>query len=178
MENMKKKTVFVALIIFALAFSFGCQEKDSARGPAPDIKPIGAEAEAKFLKELIKKDPKNLNALVKLGNLSMDSGKYYEAIDAYTQALQINPDLVDARVDMGTCYRYAGMPDKAVIEYRQALKINPRHAFGYKNLGVVLAYDLRRPGEAASVFEQYLKINPTDPDAQKIRDEIKKLRGN
>jgi tetratricopeptide (TPR) repeat protein len=174
---MRIKAIATVVIAFSLVFSLSCKQKEEPKEDFGAIKaPVNVEGEIRMLKDVLTRDPKNLNALIKLGNLYMDTGKYQEAVEAYGQALEIDPKNVDVRVDRGTCYRYGGQPEKAVEEYRKALAINPNHVFANKNLAIVLAYDLKKNEEAAKVFENYLKVNPSDPDAAKIREEIQKLR--
>src|SRR4030042_6413641 len=58
--------------------------------PPPD--PAEVASKIKILKDILKKDPKNLPAWVELGNLHLDSGQPKESIEAYTQSLEIKPD--------------------------------------------------------------------------------------
>jgi tetratricopeptide (TPR) repeat protein len=106
----------------------------------------------------------------------MDSQRLQEAIQAYSEALKIDPSNVDVRVDMGTCYRNLGDPNKAVEEYGKALQYNPNHPFAHRNLGVVLALDLHRKEEAIKEFQTYLKLSPGAQDASQISHLVDELR--
>jgi len=172
----------IGLFLFAVLI-VSCQQKEepkpqyqfptgSASGP---IQGTGQDDE-KMLKEALAKDPKNVNGWIKLGNTMMDTSRFNEAIDAYSKALDLDAKNVDVRVDLGTCYRNAGKPDFAVKEYRKALEIDPNHINGHKNLGVVLAYDLKDKAQAIKEFEKVLQIAPNAPDAEVIRQEIQKLK--
>jgi tetratricopeptide (TPR) repeat protein len=168
----------IIFIVIAVSFLAGCK-KESPQGEIPITgKPqVSAEQEITILKDILSKDPDNLDALIKLGNISMDAKRFKEAIDAYEKALKIDPKNVDVRVDMGTCFRNIGMPDRAVQEYRKAISIDPNHLNAHRNLAVVLAYDIGDKKGAADEFEAYLRLNPSDPDAAALRGEIEKLRG-
>jgi len=173
---MKKLFIMVALVMFASA---GCQKEEPKpqyqfpTGPGGTVQSMDQE---KMLREAIEKDPKNVNALITLGNLMMDSSRFSEAVDAYQKALDLDPKNTDVRVDMGTCYKNMGKPDFAVKEYRQALEVNPQHVMALKNLGVVYAYELHDNKEAVKVFEKMLAIAPNDRDAERIKQEIQKLK--
>lgn len=167
------------LIVFSLLLSGGCKKEEPERifPPAGSlISPMDAGDKIKFLKDILREDPKNLNALIKLGNIMMDTKQFKEAIDAYEKALKIEPKNVDVRVDLGTCYRYVGMPNKAVEEYRKAITINPKHPYAHKNLGVVLIYDLGDTSGGIKELELYLSLSPRDPDTTEIKKEIERLR--
>ncbi|GAB4390479.1 MAG: tetratricopeptide repeat protein [Thermodesulfovibrionales bacterium] len=168
------------LLILVSLVAAGCEKDGSepiGRGSEPTPL-VTAENEIQMLNDVLKREPGNVDALIRLGNVSMDTNRFQEAVDAYQRALELQPENVDVRVDMGTCYKNLGMPDKAVETYRKAISINPRHPYAHRNLGVVLGYDLGRKKEAADAFEAYLKLMPTAPDADLIREEIEKFRAS
>lgn len=171
-----RKVLFVIMAL-VMAASVGCKKESPpiTGGKAPS--PQETQKEIDVLKEIVKKDPSNANAWLRLGNTAMDSQRYQEAVEAYQKALELDPKNVDARVDMGTCYRNMGQPENAVEEYRKAIALDPNHSNAHRNLGVVLGYDLGRKDEAASEFEAYLRILPNAPDAQTIKEEIARLKG-
>jgi cytochrome c-type biogenesis protein CcmH/NrfG len=174
---MKKIIIASVLLILAVV---GCQKKEEPKQqydfPPGSAGPVQSMDQAKLLKEALAKDPKNVDGWISLGNMMMDSSRFSEAIDAYEKALAIDPKNVDVRVDMGTCYRNTGKPDIAVKEYLKALEVNPQHLHALKNIGIVYAYDLRDSKEAVKVFEKVLAIAPNDPDAERLKKEIQKLK--
>lgn len=183
MKRARIYTLFQAVAFCALVVSCSDDSKSSypPAGPAggagsPELSALQADREAKLLREIVTREPKNVDAWVRLGNMSMDSGKYQDAVDAYAAALDIDPMNVNVRVDMGTCYRNLGNPVRAVEEYRKAIEIEPKHIYAYKNLGVVLAFDLQRNEEAIKAFQSYLKLSPNAPDALQISNLIDELK--
>lgn len=162
------------LCLFAIA---GCQQKEDKK-PAYQIPQASGPSleEVRMLQDIVKTDPKNINAWIKLGNFYMDTSRFGEAVQAYQKAVELDPKNVDVRVDLGTCLRYSGRSDLAVAEYRKAIETNPNHINAHKNLGVVLAYDLRDYPQAVKEFEKALSLAPNAPDAPKIREEIQKMK--
>jgi len=174
---MKKFLIAAVLFIFTVA---GCQQKEEPKPayqfPTGPAAPLQSMAQEKMLKDAVAKDPKNVNAWITLGNMMMDSSRFSEAVDAYQKALDIDPKNVNVRVDMGTCYRNLRKPDMAVKEYRTALETDPKHLHAIKNLGIVYAYDLHDNKEAVKAFERALAVAPNDPDAERLKQEIQKLK--
>jgi tetratricopeptide (TPR) repeat protein len=170
-----KKNIFFFLLAVMLVVA-GCQQKQQSEAPAPAQGGLQSQQEISMLQDVLRKDPKNLKAWIGLGNDLMDSSRYDEAIAAYQKALDLNPKDVDVRVDMGTCYRRIGKSDIAVKEYREALKINPNHQMALRNLGVVLEYDLKDNTQALQVFEKYLQTAPNAQEAERVKQEIAKLK--
>ena len=183
---MRKIIIFGLLA--AVAFP-ACQQKEQSAPqfqppvgqPGQGSGPVGGGPiqgldQAKMLREAVTKDPKNLDAWIKLGNTLMDTRRFSEAVEAYGKALELDPRNPDVRVDMGTCLRESGKPDMAVKEYRKAIEYSPNHMNAHKNMGVVLAYDLKDYKQAIKVFEKVLAIAPNAPDAPAIKAEIEKMK--
>jgi cytochrome c-type biogenesis protein CcmH/NrfG len=172
------KKIFIACITFLLLFS-NCQKKEEPKvQPQFPAGPVQGQNEIPLLQDLVRKDPKNVSAWIKLGNVLMDTYRFNEAIAAYQNALELDPKNVDVRVDMATCYRNIGNPQKAVEEFRKAITINPDHLNAHRNLGVVLAFDLGDKKQAAKEWEEYLRLAPNAPDANQLRQEIAKLKAS
>src|SRR3990170_9040824 len=108
---MKKETVILVVVIaFLVGFITGAtvailKGKKGVEGPAmaqkpqtapmpapPGPSPLEVASKAQALKEIVKKDPKNLPAWVELGNLYFDSDQPKEAIEAYSKYLAAKPD--------------------------------------------------------------------------------------
>lgn len=177
LEHMKNRLAFFP-IIAAVLFLFSCQKSSPRQTRGASAPPVAVNTQAGILKGIVGRDPKNLKAWIALGNVSMDSGRYQEAIDAYSTALKLDPGDVNVRVDMGTCYRDVGNPLKAIAEYKEALRVDPAHAVAKRNMGVVLACDLHRDKEAVKMFKEYLKEAPNAPDSAVIRQLLAKLEAN
>ncbi|HXX80458.1 MAG TPA: tetratricopeptide repeat protein [Thermodesulfovibrionales bacterium] len=174
-----KRTVAALLLAFVI---FACKQKEESKlqpplpgGPIQSL-PGKTLEEEKLLRDVLAKDPKNLNAWIQLGNMMMDTARFNEAVDAYTKALELDPKNVDVRVDMGTCLRNSGKPDLAIKEFKKATEINPNHIYAHINMGIVLANDKKDYKAAVSELEKGLSLNPNVPNAQAIREEIQRLK--
>ncbi len=171
------KKILFSLMFLALAAA-GCQQEEQRPIPqgAGGVSPLNADNEIRLLKSILQEDPGNLGVLIKLGNISMDSGRYTEAIDAYGRALEIDPKNTNVRVDMGVCYRRIGRSDRAVEEFKKAIETDPSHAYAHMNFGVVLAYDMGKAREAIKEFEKYIELAPGNQNVPTIRQEIERLK--
>lgn len=67
-----------------------------------------------------------------------DRETWPEAIDAYEQALRLDPERVDALVNSGTLLYDQGDLAKAVDSFRRAVALEPANALAQFNLGSVL----------------------------------------
>lgn len=173
---MKRLACFVASLVIVMAA--GCQRQESSApiptggGPSPMV----FQNEINTLNSILAKDPKNLNALIKLGNIHMDTNNFPKAIEAYERALAIDPKNQNVRVDMGACYRSVGRSDRALALFEEATTMDPNHAIGHMNAGIVLLYDFNKPEEALVRFERFLELAPTHPNANGIRTMVQEIR--
>jgi cytochrome c-type biogenesis protein CcmH/NrfG len=196
---MKKETVILMVVVaFLVGFVTGATvailrgtkgAEKAAVVQKPQMAPPGVPASAppgrdpmelasqiRTLKEIVKKDPKNLPAWVELGNLYFDSNRAEEAIEAYRQYLAIKPDNPDVRTDMGIMYRRLGQFDRALEEFRKAAQSDPKHANSRYNIGIVLLHDKQDIKGAITAWEEYLKVDPNSERAQRIRAQIDKMK--
>ena len=147
------------------------------QGPTPPARDsVEVASQIQTLKEIVKKDPKNLPALVELGNLYFDTNQPKEAIEAYSRYLAVKPDNADVRTDMGIMYRKLGQFDKAIEEFRKAAQSDPKHANSRYNTGLVLLHDKGDMKGAIKAWEDYLKVDPNSERAQRIRAQIEKMK--
>jgi cytochrome c-type biogenesis protein CcmH/NrfG len=197
--KMKKETVILIVVIaFLVGFVAGATvavlrgtkgADKTAMVPKPQMAPPGAPAPAapprdsieaasqiQTLKEIVKKDPKNLPAWVELGNLYFDTGQPKEAIEAYSQYLAIKPNNADVRTDMGIMYRKLGQFDRAIEEFRKAAQSDPKHINSRYNTGLVLLHDKQDIKGAVKAWEDYLKVDPNSERAQRIRAQMEKMK--
>ncbi len=138
--------------------------------------PIEINRKVQMLKDILKKDPKNLSALVELGNLYFDSRQPKEAIEAYSQYLAIKPDNADVRTDMGIMYRALGDIDRAIEEFKKAAKSDPKHINSRYNIGIVLLHDKQDIEGALKAWEDYLRVDPNSERANRVRAQIEKIK--
>ena len=152
-------------------------EGPPVQGPTPPGRDsVEVASQIQTLKEIVKKDPKNLPALKELGNLYFDTNQPKEAIEAYTRYLAVKPDNADVSTDMGIMYRKLGQFDKAIEEFRKAAQTDPKHANSRYNTGLVLLHDKGDMKGAIKAWEDYLKVDPNSERSQRIRAQIEKMK--
>jgi tetratricopeptide (TPR) repeat protein len=129
------------------------------------------------LEDIVKKDPKNYQVLVQIGNDYFDLGEAQKSVDAYNRALAIKGDDPNVLTDMGVMYRQLKDFPKAAAAFRKAAAASPTHPQSRMNLGVVLMHDMNDKVGAIAAWEDYLRVAPNDPNAENIRRALEELRG-
>jgi len=155
------------------------------RAPAPTAAPVAAvaaatpvvdESELRAYREILARDPKNLAAAVKAGNLLYDAQRYPEAIGFYQQAFALNSRDINVSTDLGTALWYIGRADEALAQYEKSLAIDATHAQTLFNVGIVRADGKHDYAGAAAAWDTLLKSNPSYPDVAKVRSLIADAR--
>jgi tetratricopeptide (TPR) repeat protein len=165
------------LALAALLSVSGCKQKQPP-APAGEGEPIrlNAVAEIENYREILRKDPNNLQALIGIGNLYFDTKQDLLAIENYRKALALDPTNTNVRTDMAICYRRSGNPRQAVEELKKAISTTPRHAQSRYNLGVILIQDMRDVEGGIKAWEALLENVPDYPYRDSLRAEIGKMR--
>lgn len=71
-----------------------------------------------------------------IGNAYVDLGEYKEAVDAYKEAIELNPELSKPHNNLGLAYAASNRIAEAVTEFNQAVQLTPDYAEAHFNLGV------------------------------------------
>jgi tetratricopeptide (TPR) repeat protein len=102
-------------------------------------------------------------------------GQYERAIEAFNQAIRLNPELADAYYNRGTAYGVLGRYQRAIEDFNQAIRLNPELANAHYNRGTAYGV-LGRYGNAANDYNKYLQIHGNkDGDADEVRRKIRQL---
>ena len=91
--------------------------------------------------------------------LDLEDSDAEAALQAYGEAITVDPKLADAHINRGWLLHEAGRLEEAERAYRAGLDACGEEPLLLYNLGVLLA-DLERKAEAAVAYEQALKANP------------------
>ncbi|MGQ9648034.1 MAG: tetratricopeptide repeat protein [Thermodesulfobacteriota bacterium] len=194
----KQNVILITVVSFLIGFIVGATV--AILKTQPMVKPISSsmtgstgeesgknittnyEEEIRLSKSILEKDPRNLEALITLGNAYFDTDRYQEAIDAYSKALAIDPKNPDVRTDMGIMYRRLGQFDKALEAFRQAAQDQPLHVNSRFNIGIVLKYDKNDFVGAIQAWEEFLKLEAIlDSDDQRpimVKQEIESMKAS
>jgi tetratricopeptide (TPR) repeat protein len=176
--NRKRVTLWLAVAVLASALAPAGCKKSQSPAPAGDFEPVrlATQSEIDNYKEILRKDPNNLQALIGIGNLYYDTKQDLLAIGNYEKALALDPTNANVRTDMAVCLRRSGNFDRAIEELKKAISANPRHAQSRYNLGVILIHDKQDVEGGLKAWEGLLENVPDYPYRNSLRDEISRLR--
>jgi tetratricopeptide (TPR) repeat protein/TolB-like protein len=104
---------------------------------------------------------------------------YYESVQAYKRAIDLDPHSVEARMGLGEVYEDKGLYKEAVEEYRKVIELDAKHTGAMYNLALV--YEKTDPKEAIAQWERYIALAsqlPSEKDWVDVaRQHLRKLKG-
>lgn len=140
-----------------------------AAAPAPRQPPPLDENRVSSLNAALATNPKDVTAMVQLGNTYFDAEKFDDAIKWYQSALTIDPANADASTDLGVSYFYTDRPDQALAQFERSLTIDPRHTKTMLNKGIVLAFGKQDIRAATEEWKKVVTLAPDSAEGQAAR---------
>ena len=107
----------------------------------------------------------------------IDADKYEEAIQAFNEALSLNPELTGVLFNRAEAYRLKGEFDKARQDLHEALKTNPDEADYLHAMGLV-SYEDDDFETAIQWYDSAIAIKPDLQQAWNDKGVIEFRRGN
>jgi tetratricopeptide (TPR) repeat protein len=126
---------------------------------------------------IVAKDPKSVGAWIALGNDYFDIRQFQRSIDAYGEALKLQPNNPDVLTDQGVMFEQIADFDRALANFEQAQRIAPNHVQSLYNIGVVWSKHKKEPAKAAAAWKRLIEIAPTSPQAAEARQGLTELGG-
>lgn len=90
-------------------------------------------------------------------------------------ALRLKPNYVEACNTLGLAFRATGDMEQAMGGYQMAIHLDAKSGAAYRNLAQAFE-EVGELSKAAQLYDQYLLIAPSVPDAAQIREKIAELR--
>jgi cytochrome c-type biogenesis protein CcmH/NrfG len=107
-----------------------------------------------------------------------EKGLYYESVQAYKRAIDLDAQSVEARMGLGEVYEDKGLWKEAVEEYRKVIELDNKHTGAMYNLAIV--YEKTDPKEAMAQWERYIALAsqlPSEKDWVDVaRQHLRKLK--
>ncbi len=124
-------------------------------------------------------NPVNPRVHLSLGKIYYsEKGLYYEAVNAYKKAIELDPASIDARMGLGEVYEEKGLYKEALGEYQRVIELDTKHTGALYNLALV--YEKVDPREAVVQWERYIALAaqlPSEKDWVDVaRQHLRKLR--
>ncbi|MCU1289661.1 MAG: Serine/threonine protein kinase [Acidobacteria bacterium] len=162
-------TILTFSYLFGATGSTGSREamvgdsEQSTAASADSPAEVPAEASLKASKEFFRQ-----------GNKFYGQKKYEQAIEAYTKAIENNPNDYGIYNNRGIAYHATEQFEKAITDYNKAAELNPYDFSAYNNRGA--AYE--DIGNIEQAVADYKKALELDPDNKTAKNNLKKISGN
>ena len=98
------------------------------------------------------------------GRVLLNEGEYRLAIDACSNALELDPAFADAYYNRGLAYLNLGLHERALGDLDQAIRLVPENPDGHLNKGMIYLL-MGEPHLAQASYEEALRLAPRSADA-------------
>ncbi len=130
---------------------------------------------AEEFRQLLKVDPKNVEAMEQLGDVYHHMKFFEEALDTYQQLLKRYPYNAAFHREAGSIMSEMDMLEEAESHLIEALRIKPSNAPSLMELGLVY-FKKRLLGMAVQTFQDCLKADPNQPEVRQLITQIESVR--
>src|SRR5262249_14854648 len=83
-------------------------------------------------------------------------GLYYESVQAYKKAIDLDPRYLEARLGLAEVYEDKGLYPEAIGEYKKVVEAGAKNTGALYNLALV--YEKVDPKEAITLWERYIQL--------------------
>jgi len=124
-------------------------------------------------------NPINPRVHMSLGKIYYtEKGLYYESVNAYKRAIDLDPNSVEARMGLGEVYEDKGLYKEAIEEYGRVIELDGKHTGAMYNIALV--YEKVDPRESITLWERYIALAsqlPSEKDWVDVaRQHLRKLK--
>jgi cytochrome c-type biogenesis protein CcmH/NrfG len=145
--------------------------RESAAGGTGDGAQMITALEARLAQ-----NPRDLEALLGLGRVYLQTGQVPKSIEFYKRALEIDATNVSALSGMAMILAQAGHSDQALTLFDRVLAINPQVPMALLFKGRILYEDKKDYAAAIASWEQFLRVMPQGGPADVVRGWIEAAR--
>jgi tetratricopeptide (TPR) repeat protein len=134
------------------------------------------DADAAF-QQALKVDPNSFAALINRGIANVSMKRHGEAIPILRKAVKINEKSAVGHYFLGQALANLGLFDDAEKELQYSLQLGKEEMKEAHRILAIIYADRGAKAQAAGELETYLKLTPDAPDAENLKEMIRKLKG-
>ena len=125
---------------------------------------------------LLKIEPDSFNATLNRGIVNVMMKRYGEAVPILRKAIKKNDQSAVAHYFLGQALANLGLFDDSEKELQASLQFGGEEMKEAHRLLAIIYMSRGAKKQAAAELEAYLKVAPTAPDAEKLREKIRELK--
>ena len=126
---------------------------DAFEDIAKELRKVVKELSASLKAKELRVPSKTKEEWLEEGHLLYDLNWYEEALVAYEQAIQLDPNYAIVYNNKGVVLRVLNRREEALVAHNQAIQLDPTDAYAYNNKGYAL-HHLNRRNEAQAAFQR------------------------
>jgi len=171
--SFRKQRWFIGAVALGMLAAPGCSRKPE---PAPKPESTPAPQSTSTSTPSASSPDSNAASYVALGVADGSKGDLKAAIEAFGEAIRINPKFAPAYYNRGIALELQNKPDEAISDYDQVVQIDPSYREAYNQRGGLRGEKGDFDG-ALSDFDQVIKLDPSNAPAYYNRGHVLYFQG-
>jgi len=151
---------FMLVIVAIAAMTLGALFKGPVEKQEQQTQSAPSAAQIAQLESRLKTSPNDVEAMVGLGDIYLDSNRAMEAFKLFQRAVEIDPANIHALSDLGSLYQQIGKYDKAIESYQSAYEHQPSHTGSLLNMALIYSRHKKDYAKALELLKTFLAGNP------------------
>ena len=136
---------------------------------------LDREHELKALMSELEKNKDHAPVLVRIAQISRETGKLSESVRYLREAVDAEPKNREARLELGRALFETGDVEGAIRESEALLQIDPNNIDGLYNLGAIYG-NLGQDQRAREYWEKAIAVGPDSDSGRRAKENLQKLR--
>jgi cytochrome c-type biogenesis protein CcmH/NrfG len=145
------------------------------KGDDKDHGQANVEQQIKQYRAALEQNPQDVETLITLGDLYLNTKNFMEALKIFTLAQKVAPDNAHVMVDLGGIYYQIGKIDKALESYERAYELSPSHLDPLMNMALIYSREKKDYSKAMELYRTVLDSNPEPQMAARAKQEISNI---
>jgi Flp pilus assembly protein TadD len=133
------------------------------------------EHELKALEGELQKNPDHVPILLRLAQVSRESGKLADAVRYLRDATTQDPRNADASLELGRALFETGNVNDAIHATEHALEINPSNVDALYNLGAIYG-NLSQDNRARQYWQKAVSVAPESDSGRRAKESLAQLK--
>ncbi len=121
-------------------------------------------------------NPRDLQSLIALGDLYLDTDNVRDAYQNFLMAQKIDPNNTHVLNDLGSIYQQIGRYDQALTSYEKAYRLDPSHGSSLLNAAMLYSRHKGNNAKALQLLEEFLAGNMEPQLAANAKQEIARIK--
>lgn len=175
-EGVARGFFWAILVSFLLMTGYSLVAGGSDKREDKDHSQANLQQQVSQYKAALEKNPKDINTMIALGDIYLNSNNVRDAYQLFLQAVKVDPNNAHVLNDLGSIYQQIARYDEAINSYQRAYNSDPGHGSSLLNMALIYSQHKKEYPKAMELLQTFLSGSPEPQLATKAEHEISRIK--